>query len=271
LIRSILISKLSGTPILNWSFNNENLLKTKQILLSGSIISAIEVYAKEIFYSKVQKIEMDSGILYLRGDSLDEINAENPLETNNFLIISAFVDKNDNHLLVEDLLTKILAKVKNSLILSEKFELNRDLNEWITNLLIKNSKFRDNKLIFYSFILILISFFISTLFIGLNYGFWIDKEYEESLQTIIGLFIGIILVTLSAYLAGDKKQARIASILSIPFGYLIGDFLIVKILISPYWEQSLGNPFIFLGYLIFVSLIGSQLGGNFAERQYLYQ
>ena len=253
---------------MNWSYNNDNPSSKNQILLAGSIISAIQVYAREILYSRVQTIEMDKGFLYLKGDT--DFNEINLSKSNDLLVISAFTDKNDNHHLVDRILTEILDKVKVSAIEENKFIQDETLNKWITSLLKKKSKIRDNKTIFLSSICIFLSFLISTLFIGFNYGFYVQKNFEESLQTILGLSFGILFVIPSCYLAGDRIHARYACIFTIPVSFFVADFLIRSILTSQYWEQSLGDPFIFLGYLFFVSIIGSQIGGEIAERRYLF-
>ena len=259
--------------MMNWSIDKDNSSSKEQSILASSIISAIRVYAKEIFYSKVQTIEMDSGYLYLKGDSQDNIpeNGNKSTEVDDLLIISAFVDKEDNQDLIDSILTEILNKIKTSVKNPLKFENNSELNAWITNLIQKRSKIREKKAILFSFGAILLAFFISSLVIGFNYGYFIDKTYEEDLQTILGIFFGLVLVIPSCYIAGDKRQARISSISAIPFSFLIADFTIRYLLTSMYWEQTLGNPFIFLGYLIFISIIGSQLGGLIAEKRYLYR
>ena len=267
-IRSLLISRANGSPIMNWSYDDDNSSSKNQILLAGSIISAIQVYAREVLYSRVQTIEMDKGFLFLKGDT--DFNEINSLNTKGLLVISAFTDKNDNHYLVDRILTEILDKVKGSAIEEDKFIQDDTLSQWITDLLKRKSKIRDNKTIFLSSIFIFLSFLISTLFIGFNYSFYLQKNYEESLQTILGLLFGVLFVTPSCYLAGDRIHARIACILTIPISFFTADFLIRSILTSQYWEQSLGDPFIFLGYLFFVCIIGSQIGSEIAEKRYLF-
>lgn len=159
--------------MMDWSITGKSNSSSKeQNILASSIISAIRVYAREIFFSKVQTIEMDSGNLYLKGDSSDiieEPNANQSNQVNDLLIISAFADKEDNSDLIDSMLTEILNKIKSTVNDPLKFENNEETDTWITNFILNKSKFREKKLIFFSFSLMLVGFFISTLFIGFNY------------------------------------------------------------------------------------------------------
>ena len=256
---------------MSWNYDKNSSSTKEQILLACSIISAITVYAKEILYSRVQTIEMDNGFLYLTGDvqNSNVIDRDSVNKGSNLIIISAFVDKIDNHNLVNEILTQILKKMKSFNIDPLKFENNAELNTWITHFILGKTKLRTQKNIFYAFLGLNITFLIATLFIGFNYSYFLGKFYEESLQTILGIIFGLLLGIPSCFIAGINYLARIASILAIPTSFIFDNFLIQYILTAYYWEQTLGNAFIFLGYLFFMSFLSSQIGGFISERRFL--
>ena len=271
LIKSIYAFTNTGIPILNWNYDkNLKDFPAHEILVSG-VISAIQSLVKDVFLTRLQRIELENGTIVITGKEFTSKD-KNLKETKHILIISALVDKQDNSNLIDGLLVKILDKIGKKFNFSNKILLEEiNLNEYLENLLNNKARNRSFFNVLLSFLLVFISINIAAFY----YNFAFDDYINNlALQTIIqvggGTLLGFILVIPSSFVAGKRTYGLVAGTSACLFASYFTDYIFRYVIDIDIFNKSVGTFAAYLLITIFIGMIGGYIGGYLAERIYLF-
>ena len=270
MIQSLIIHTSSGLPVFSWNWQGiMDKSSTHEYLVTG-VISAIESLIKTVFMSRLQRIELETGLLVITGEEFSYENKKGEISTQ-LLIVSAFADGQDNNNLVDTIARDILHETglryqhQSSPIVKDL-----DISPWLENYLEKKTRSRTLQKTVLAGGLALVSFLVATLFFSINFAIWFPDDLKGFLQVLVGLGTAFVLLTMSAFLAGKREYGVIIAVAASAIGAFIGDYLISELISSPYFDSGVGTFVVYFAISILIALIAGYTGGFLAERTYLF-
>ncbi|MHA1992111.1 MAG: hypothetical protein ACW981_09640 [Candidatus Hodarchaeales archaeon] len=271
MIKSIYAFTNNGLPILNWNYDiSLKDFPAHELLVSG-VVSAVQSLVRDVFLTRLQRIELENDVVVLTGkDFTDENNKSG--NSNRILIISALVDKKDNNTLVDKILLEILDEFGRNFNFERKDLIEQvDISEFIDDLIKKKTRRRS----WINFSLSLLLVFVALNFASLYYNYKFDLIFSDvTQQTLVqvggGTILGFILVIPASFVAGKITWSVISGFIGTFAGAFFTDYIFRFIIDIDVFNKSVGTFAAYLLISIFVGIIGGYIGGYIAERLFLF-
>jgi hypothetical protein len=230
LIKSIYAFTNNGLPILNWNYDiSLKDFPAHELLVSG-VVSAVQSLVRDVFLTRLQRIELENDVVVLTGkDFTDENNKSG--NSNRILIISALVDKKDNNTLVDKILLEILDEFGRNFNFERKDLIEQvDISEFIDDLIKKKTRRRS----WINFSLSLLLVFVALNFASLYYNYKFDLIFSDvTQQTLVqvggGTILGFILVIPASFVAGKITWSVISGFIGTFAGAFFTDYIFLSV------------------------------------------
>ena len=271
MIKSIYAFTNTGIPILSWNYDrNLKDFPAHEILVSG-VISAIQSLVRDVFLTRLQRIELENDIIVITGKEFI-FKDKNITEKKQILIISALVDKRDNNRLVDHILVEILDELGDKYNFFNKTLIEEvNLNNYLETLLNSKSRNRSFLNVLFAFLLVFFSINIAAFYYNFDFERFIANSFVQTVVQIGGgTLLGFILVIPSSFIAGKRSYSLCASTIACVVAAYFTDYIFMYVVDLDIFNKSVGTFAAYLLITMFVGMIGGFIGGYLAERTYLF-
>ena len=264
MIQSILVYTQEGRTIYAWESRPGSLSYTNKILVPG-FFSAINTIVGDIFQGRLQRIVLEDKTIVLSGKK-SFIGNENQ-----WILISLTVDLQDNNMLIDSLINKLMDMIFKKINLEkENLAVDKDLDNEIELFLQKKIFYRTSEKKILSIFAVFISIFMTSLAYSLIRSQKNGLDNSNVVSFSVAVIIGLILIIPSSSLAGSKILSSIVGIIPSCIGSIFSYWFINQFLVSSNFFGGLGGIYVYISFCSLLGFCSGFIGGFILDRYYLY-